>query len=85
MSAPPLRRGDVRVRGGLAAYNTSIEVWDGAAWLRLQGVTSIFWSIEGPETLPELRLGFRGVVVDLLTPNERTALEIVREPKEGKC
>ena len=80
----PLRRGDVRVRGGLIRNKTVIEVWDGAEWIRLRGVIGASWVLDPDQQLPSLLLKFCGRTVELLTPKERIAVMIVREREGGE-
>lgn len=75
---PPLRRGDVRVRGALATHATSIDVWDGAGWIALQGVMVVTWVAVADTPLPLLRLDISGALVDLMTPREKVALRILQ-------
>ena len=46
--SPPPERGDIRVVGGRAAFNSAVLVWCGepAGWVPLRGVVAIEFSID---------------------------------------
>jgi hypothetical protein len=72
-----LRRGDVRVTNGSAPYSASVEIFDGAEWLLVNGVTAVRWSCDANTPIPRMHIEVMPRAAELLAPSDQPGLSIL--------